>query len=89
MKRRYYVVVSDSKYKRDLHSVDKVLSSKPSTWAKYQRTPKEYKDIIDMEVAELQQCDKSGNYHCYVENLLHVAAACLYAHHHMTCKEKD
>ena len=89
MKRRYYVAVRPDRFTRDFNSVSHVLHHKPSTWSKYKNDPHEFKQIIDMEIAELHSCESSGNYHCYIENLLHVAAACLYAHHNMTCKDPD
>lgn len=87
--RRIYAVVRPDKYLRDLRDVDRVMHHKPKTWREYQGDPKRHQKIIEMEMEELERCKSEGDHHCYIENLLHVAAACLIAHHDMTCKEYD
>ena len=86
--RRYILLKSDS-YQRDWKATRKVIKHPPHTWDKYKGVPNEFDSIIEMEIKELMECRATKNYSCYVENLLHVSAACLYAHHAMTCKEKD
>ena len=82
-----YLLICEPEYRRDWLAVEKVVKHPPHTWSKYEGTPKEFESIIEMEMDELTKCHTSGDYHCYVENLLHVAAACVHAHHKMTCKE--
>lgn len=84
-----YLLVQPDRYSRDWKATKKVIQDPPPTWHKYRGVPDEFESIINMEIKELMECHASRNYSCYVENLLHVAAACLYAHHAMTCKEKD
>lgn len=89
---RRYMLVQVSKpdrYSRDWKAVEEIIHTPPPTWTRYKGTNNEFESLISMEVKELMECYSESNYSCYVENLLHVAAACVYAHHAMTCKEKD
>ena len=79
-----YVLVS--KYRRDMLEVHKLIEHPPSTWAKYAGAKEGYQHIIEMEMKELEKNHLDGDYHGYVENLIHVAAACVWAHNNMTCK---
>lgn len=88
-RRVYFMLSNDSVYQRDIKAITKILNAPPKTWAVYAADPNKYQKVIDMEHAELEECRVSGNYACYVENLLHVAAAYIAAHHAMTCKEYD
>ncbi|MGL5153821.1 MAG: hypothetical protein ACRC9H_02680 [Aeromonas veronii] len=42
-----------------------------------------------MEHAEMVNAKMIGDHHGYTENMIHLAAALLCAHHAMTCKEDD
>ena len=79
-----YVLVS--KYRRDMLDVHKLIEHPPSTWSKYIGVKDGYQSIIEMEMAELEQNHKDDDYHGYIENLIHVAAACIWAHNQMTCE---
>ena len=52
----------------------------PATWAKY---PDDWNSIIDMEYKELSAARVAGNTADYMENLVHLATACMesYEHH--------
>lgn len=78
---------SDDKFERDFKDVEEVLEHKPNTWHKYHGKPHGYFDTIKMEYDELMACKEAGDHPGIVENLEHVAAACIDAHHAMTCKE--
>lgn len=88
---RYVVMRSprDSRYKRDMHEVKEVLASPPHTWAAYDADPQKHQKIIDMELSEMMTAKAAGDHHGYTENLIHLSAALLSAHHAMTCKEAD
>lgn len=87
--RRMLVICKGSRYSRDMAEVSKVLSRPPKTWEAYQADPQKYQKVIDMELAELATAKSAGDHSAFTENLIHCAAAMLYAHHAMTCKEKD
>jgi len=77
------------KYQRDYDAVSKGLRDKPATWAQYEGDPHEYRNIIEMEIGEMNVAKARGIHHEYTESLIHVAAACLCAHHAMTCKDGE
>ncbi|MGL4755977.1 MAG: hypothetical protein ACRCXB_26770 [Aeromonadaceae bacterium] len=90
---RYAMVIRKgkqvSRYARDFHEVQEVLSDPPKTWLTYESDPQKYQKIIDMEHAEMAAAKAIGDHHAYTENMIHLAAALLCAHHAMTCKEDD
>lgn len=90
---RYAMVIRKgklvSRHARDFHEVQEVLNSPPKTWAAYEGDPQKYQKIIDMEHAEMVNAKMIGDHHGYTENMIHLAAALLCAHHAMTCKEDD
>lgn len=75
-------------YERDFECVEHVLMDNPETWAKYAKSRDGWMDTISMEMSELRHCKVDGDYNGIVQNLLHVAAACIKAHHTMTCDRK-
>lgn len=85
----FYMLKKRDKFARDLRAVDAVMHDHPHTWHEYHDDPQKYQKVIEMELEELHRCKAEGDHHCYTENLLHLAAACLVAHHAMTCKEPD
>lgn len=77
------------RYHRDFEEVKRVMHNPPPTWAQYEGDPQKHRKIIDMEIGEMNAAKERGDHRDYTENLIHVAAACLCAHHAMTCKEYD
>ncbi|MEG1651936.1 MAG: hypothetical protein RR390_00410 [Hafnia sp.] len=90
---RYAMIVKGgkhvSRYARDFHEVQEVLNNPPKTWAAYDSDPQKYQRIIEMEYAEMVTAKSVGDHHGYTENMIHLSAALLCAHHAMTCKEDD
>lgn len=82
---RVFLLIERNDMAGDFKAVSRVLRHPPHSWDKYADDPKKHSKIIAMEAQELKECMEEGDYHCYVENLIHVAAACLSAHHAMTC----
>ena len=80
---------TESKYDRDCDKVEKVLESPPATWHPYKGSKDGFFSIIEMELAELHRAHAANEYHGVIENLVHLAAACLHAHHEMTCAHHD
>lgn len=76
-------------YQRDIDEMCEVIYNPPHTWSNYHTDPQRYQKVIDMEMQELHECKAMGDHRGYTENLIHVAAACIAAHHAMTCKEYD
>lgn len=74
-------------YKRDLKLVEHVLKHHPETWDTYHGKKDGYFDIIEMEINEMHNKRANSPHHEYVRELIHVAAACINAHHAMTCEE--
>lgn len=73
------------RYTRDFDALNEMIHNPPHTWDAYPRNGDGFMDIITMEFNELRKADKEGNYRGTVENYLHIAAACMAAHHRMTC----
>lgn len=90
---RYVMIKSGgahaSGFDRDMNEIKKVIANPPHTWATYEGDPHKHQKIIDMEYSEMMAAKASGNHKMYTENLIHVAAALVAAHHAMTCKEYD
>lgn len=90
---RYAILVKKARkvdrYGRDFHEVREVLAEPPKTWAAYSHDPQGYQRIIDMEHAEMVAAKTAGDHKSYTENMIHLAAALLCAHHAMTCAEDD
>ncbi len=80
---------STDRYQRDFDNLSRVMRNPPQTWSQYDSDPQKHRRIIEMEIGEMNSAKERGDHHGYTENLIHVAAACLYAHHAMTCKESD
>lgn len=57
----------------------RVRDNPPVTWAKY---PGDWGAIIDMDYKELSAARVAGNTADYVENLVHLATACMEAYEH-------
>lgn len=72
-------------HKRDFVCIEKVIYSPPVTWAHYAGVKDGWLRIIEMEMGELQTASENGDYKLLIENLIHVAAAAVHAHHKMTC----
>lgn len=69
-----------------------VLSDKPCTWKEYEGKPGEHMAIIDMEITEMQKAfaamratPPTKTHAQFVHEVLHVAAAAIYAYEAMTC----
>lgn len=75
------------KYCREFDDIYRVIHNPPYTWSAYPKDGEGLLDIIKMEFDELWTAYKAGNYKGQVENFIHVAAACVRAHNHMTCDE--
>lgn len=72
---------------RDFDALYHTMLNIPHTWDAYPKNGKGYMDIIRMEYEELLKADREGDYRGTIENFLHISAACLAAHHLMTCNK--
>lgn len=83
-----------SKYERVYDEVDEIIHGEPATWKAYAGKPGAHMDILNMEIAEMQNAythmrttPPTGTHKQFTHELLHVAAAAIYAYEAMTCAE--
>lgn len=85
-----------SKYERVYDEIDEVIHSEPDTWKAYDGKPGAHMDILNMEISEMQTAHTkmrttppTMTHKQFTHELLHVAAAAIYAYEVMTCEGKE